>query len=194
MGYVLQPACAQNAEVRALLWRSHSYAPLGSQCWITCPLIRLCGVLLAVLSFAMDLRWAVLSGRAEPASSTIEQRIVQQPPGMHHTSMFVMYIAYCFYPPLYLAGPIITYNSFANQVLAGPVFVLALYFARVCNAYSHHAMTPSQVTSNLALPCVRWLPVGKYALRFLVVLLCLEVRCHHMCCTVIPLRIFSTLF
>lgn len=27
-----------------------------------------------------------------------------------------IYLAYIFYPPLYLAGPILTFNSFASQV------------------------------------------------------------------------------
>jgi D-alanyl-lipoteichoic acid acyltransferase DltB (MBOAT superfamily) len=62
-------------------------------------------------------------------------------------------VAYCFYPPLCIAGPIITFNAFAHQLAPQA---------------SHSPL--------LARPSGR--EVARYALRFLAVLACLEALTH----------------
>ena len=63
---------------------------------------------------------------------------------------FVAYIVYCLYPPLYIAGPIITFNSFSSQLINPPS--ASLSFIRVLT----------------------------YALRWAAALLALEAVTHSM--------------
>jgi hypothetical protein len=71
-------------------------------------------------SFGLDLRWARASPpRPASTSPLIEQHIVRTAPVSSLAFGPAVYAAYCFFPPLYLAGPIITFNSFSHQASPG---------------------------------------------------------------------------
>ena len=67
-----------------------------------------------------------------------------------------MFVAYCFYPPLCIAGPIMTFNAFAHHLLPGHL--------------------PAAVASPLQRPGGR--EVARYAARFVAVVACLEALTH----------------
>lgn len=82
-------------------------------------------LLLRMISFAADYRWHVNQkpGRVRlppntPPSPTQDLRTraeLWQDPGAYN---LLMYLAYLLYPPLYIAGPISTFNAFASQMAA----------------------------------------------------------------------------
>ncbi|SGY43238.1 BQ5605_C001g00004 [Microbotryum silenes-dioicae] len=94
--------------------------------------------MLRLISFNMDYYWAanVASGEAQTIRSTEEEKLelltqkLSAPPLNDRTRVtkshplsdysFMTYLAYAFYPPLYLAGPILTYNSFVSQLYHPP--------------------------------------------------------------------------
>lgn len=49
---------------------------------------------------------------------TERTRVTTSHPASLYT--FRLYLTYALYPPLYLAGPLLTYNSFVSQLLAPP--------------------------------------------------------------------------
>jgi len=99
-------------------------------------------LLLRLLSFAMDLHWARKQQQqqqqqrlAKQESGTPEQQQllawansirssnpkarVEAPLPLASYS-YLQHFVYCFYPPLYIAGPTITFNDFASQIAAPP--------------------------------------------------------------------------
>ncbi|KAJ1959035.1 glycerol transporter [Dipsacomyces acuminosporus] len=80
--------------------------------------------MLRMVSFAMDYHWRV--GQKAESSSRQVDAIAAKSPGsekerVEHSCFaqdycFANYWAYLFYPPLYLTGPIITFNSFISQM------------------------------------------------------------------------------
>lgn len=82
-------------------------------------------LLLRMLSFAADYRWQLQQrpGRVRlppdtPPSPRQDLRTrteLWQEPGAYN---LCMYLAYLLYPPLYIAGPISTFNAFASQMAA----------------------------------------------------------------------------
>ena len=110
-------ACANN----------FSFAAGGMIKWSLCYNL----VILRMLSFSMDKYW---SANESKTKSTVPQSRVEAPHPPWASSSFEVYLAYVFYPPLYLSGPIITFNSFCSHV-ARPqkdhgIKKLFLYFLR----------------------------------------------------------------
>ena len=76
-------------------------------------------LLLRMLSFSSDLHWARTHQpelTLEHGWSSIERskaRISQHLPQQLYN--FLYFVSYCFYPPLYIAGPIISFNNFTAQ-------------------------------------------------------------------------------
>ena len=78
-------------------------------------------LLLRMLSFASDLHLAriALPEVAMKPDRTIDAskaRVIQHLPD--HMYSFLNFLAYCLYPPLYIAGPIVTFNSFTAQLMS----------------------------------------------------------------------------
>ncbi|KAF3907665.1 hypothetical protein AA313_de0206394 [Arthrobotrys entomopaga] len=113
--------------------------------------------MLRVISFNMDYYWALTTGpdlerRKKPPPSHLsdKDRVSTSQPMSYYN--FALYHAYCLYSPLYLAGPIITFNDFVAQNL--------------------HA-------ARQALPSTSLKPVLLYGIRFLLSLLCMEFILHY---------------
>ncbi|KAG8708226.1 glycerol transporter [Ceratobasidium sp. 395] len=109
--------------------------------------------MLRLLSFNMDYYWASkhTAGREEPGTAmTHKQRVATSHPIDVYS--LVNFLTYVVYPPLYIAGPIISFNDFMWQF-----------------------QQPSRLTSSGRTP----FPTA-YALRFLACLLTLEVVLHMM--------------
>jgi len=92
---------------------SAGLAPLdaytGVQRWHVCFNL----VALRCISFSMDRHWAA-APPAPSASSAKAPAIYQSLPLPEYT--LGLYLAYVFYPPLYIAGPVMTFNAFAANV------------------------------------------------------------------------------
>ncbi|CDO75129.1 hypothetical protein BN946_scf185010.g54 [Trametes cinnabarina] len=72
--------------------------------------------MLRLVSFNMDHYWACVSPVVpdkEGVMSEKERRRIPHPPEFYS---FLLYIAYVLYPPLYIAGPIMTFNDFMWQM------------------------------------------------------------------------------
>lgn len=97
--------------------------------------------MLRLISFNMDYYWACVENartpplgndkHATPTTPSERQRVsASHPVG---TYSFPLYLAYALYPPLYLAGPILTFNSFRSQLVLPPRIAartVATYAAR----------------------------------------------------------------
>jgi D-alanyl-lipoteichoic acid acyltransferase DltB (MBOAT superfamily) len=73
--------------------------------------------MLRMLSFSMDYHWALCQVPPNPAvakHSELERQ--QETPRPVAQYDFVTFFVYCFYLPLYIAGPIVTYNAFVAQL------------------------------------------------------------------------------
>ncbi|KAJ6261088.1 hypothetical protein Dda_3753 [Drechslerella dactyloides] len=112
--------------------------------------------MLRVISFNMDYYWMLTTGpdlerkkRPQPSHQSDKDRVATSHPSSVYT--FSIYHAYCLYSPLYLAGPIITFNDFVAQNI-------------------HAAIKP--------LPSTAFKPVLLYCVRFLLSLLCMELVLH----------------
>ncbi|KAI0293499.1 MBOAT, membrane-bound O-acyltransferase family-domain-containing protein [Multifurca ochricompacta] len=104
--------------------------------------------MLRLVSFSIDYHWARgRIGIADPGNAVSDKKraAVFHPPA---TYTFRNYLAYALYAPLYIAGPIITFNDFMWQ-LARPKDIAPRVTAR-------------------------------YALRFLIALLTMEILIHAM--------------
>lgn len=80
---------------------------------------------------------------------------------------FTNYLAYIFYPPLYIAGPILTFNDFMWQV----------------GGFSIAFHCPTQPISSLQMGRKNLLTrssIVAYAIRFLLCLLTMEFVLHYM--------------
>ncbi|KAK4046734.1 glycerol transporter [Microbotryomycetes sp. JL201] len=104
--------------------------------------------MLRLISFNMDYYWATSSHPPPPPPLDASADIIKDeksPPAASvrsspsstshplHFYAFWLYLTYALYPPLYLAGPILTFNSFVSQLLNPPVIsrrMVASYFAR----------------------------------------------------------------
>ncbi|KAK6539645.1 glycerol transporter [Orbilia ellipsospora] len=109
--------------------------------------------MLRVISFNMDYYWALTTGpdlEPPPSHLSDKDRVTTSHPMTYYN--FALYHAYCLYSPLYLAGPIITFNDFVAQNL--------------------HA-------ARQALPSTSIKPVLLYGFRFLISLLCMEFILHY---------------
>ncbi|KAI5475562.1 Glycerol uptake protein [Pseudohyphozyma bogoriensis] len=77
--------------------------------------------MLRLISFNMDYYWAVNASPSSPDPSSIPnptftERSRASTSHLLSEYSFTSYILYTLYPPLYLAGPIITFNSFISQL------------------------------------------------------------------------------
>ncbi|KAF9790369.1 MBOAT-domain-containing protein [Thelephora terrestris] len=70
--------------------------------------------MLRLVSFGMDYHWAVTQGSQKEMAMSHKQRTSSPHPLEMYT--FSNYLAYILYPPLYIAGPIITFNDFMWQM------------------------------------------------------------------------------
>lgn len=73
--------------------------------------------MLRLVSFGMDYHWAITQDRAKETNQEVEshkQRTTSPHPLERYT--FSNYLAYILYPPLYIAGPIVTFNDFMWQM------------------------------------------------------------------------------
>jgi len=59
----------------------------------------------------------VYRGQPDPQRSTEKERMAVPHGGEHYSAL--NYVAYVLYPPLYIAGPIMTFNDFMWQVSLG---------------------------------------------------------------------------
>ncbi|KAK6361379.1 glycerol transporter [Orbilia blumenaviensis] len=113
--------------------------------------------MLRIISFNMDYYWALTTGpdlerrkRPPPSHQSDKDRVSTSHPLSYYN--FSTYHAYCLYSPLYIAGPIITFNDYVAQNI--------------------HA-------ARQALPPTNLKPVILYAVRFLLSLLCMELVLHY---------------
>lgn len=73
--------------------------------------------MLRMLSFNMDYHWALVGRQPNAAiSKHSELERQQEEPRPIERYDFVTYFIYCFYLPLYIAGPIVTFNAFSAQL------------------------------------------------------------------------------
>lgn len=68
---------------------------------------------------ATDSSQPTIQSAIPSTSATDRQRAATSHPVSSYT--LPLYLAYALYPPLYLAGPIITFNNFASQLIAPPL-------------------------------------------------------------------------
>lgn len=85
--------------------------------------------MLRIVSFALDYHWrqsSSVGASVGPVSPTSRRRLRRQLPEDHRRRVstplpdedysLLTFIAYALYPPLYIAGPIMTFNDFTWQV------------------------------------------------------------------------------
>ncbi|KAF7513233.1 hypothetical protein GJ744_010629 [Endocarpon pusillum] len=113
--------------------------------------------ILRLISFNMDYYWSLERSRSSSPvekkqldPSTISERDRVTLPAAHATyRSFRIYLSYTLYSPLYLAGPILTFNDYISQ--------------------TRHP-SPALSRSRTSL----------YAIRFLLLLLCMELLLHYI--------------
>jgi hypothetical protein len=167
-GYYLARATAQLPYGLALVWAWHCATflavrateglPFSALSPALAPLDRHRGMLrwhihynlllLRMLSFAADYRWQArrTPGRAQrlppdarpaPDQDLRTRAELWQPPEAYSLGL---YLAYALYPPLYIAGPISTFNAFASQMAAPAASLtrraIALYAARAAACWA----------------------------------------------------------
>ncbi|KAK4688045.1 membrane-bound O-acyltransferase GUP1 2, partial [Tremellales sp. Uapishka_1] len=74
--------------------------------------------MMRMVSFGLDHHWRTAEPVEPPAD--YRKRVSQSLPQEEYS--YINYVAYCLYPPLYIAGPIITFNDFIWQ-LRNPVVI-----------------------------------------------------------------------
>ena len=116
---------------------------------------------------------------AVPTSAPTE-RALTNTSHPHSLYSFPLYLAYTLYPPLYLAGPIITYNSFVSQLLS-PLHTRPSPSAAL-TASSSALLSPSPSSAELAPASARERRrmLTSYAVRFIACLLTMELVLHSM--------------
>ena len=78
--------------------------------------------MLRMISFGLDYHWHPVEAAKSTSDSVptdsipLDYRGRVKTPVSREQYTFVNYLAYCLYPPLYTAGPIITFNDFTWQV------------------------------------------------------------------------------
>ncbi|KAG8784269.1 glycerol transporter [Serendipita sp. 397] len=78
--------------------------------------------MLRLLSFSLDYHWAC--GRESAQLSSVPMNARQRSSNPHSLASynFINYVAYTLYPPLYIAGPIMTFNDFYWQ-FRRPIYI-----------------------------------------------------------------------
>ncbi|KAN0065646.1 glycerol transporter [Thecaphora frezii] len=80
--------------------------------------------MLRLVSYAMDLHWAKQAGFQRPPSSSAQSDDEAEPSPRERAAnsrppeqySFLHYFIYVCYPPLFIAGPIMTFNDFTSQI------------------------------------------------------------------------------
>ncbi len=96
---------------------------------------------------------------SSPPLGPCHQARVSTPMALPYYHGLLPYLEYCLYPPLYIAGPIMSYNSFASQ-RASPLGLTwrqvgsAAAYARgpAMNHHHHHHCTSLSYTAPKFLP------------------------------------------
>ena len=141
LSFSLARACAGRRGAPLLLWAAHCGALLWVQSRGKLPLRSLLPAggawldgwggltrwdtsfnmaVLRLLSFSLDLHWArAAAAQKTPVPSPVVsdplRALAEQPADDYSLSSF---LAYTLFPPLAIAGPVLSYNSFANQLRA----------------------------------------------------------------------------
>ncbi|KAF1843622.1 glycerol:H+ symporter-like protein [Cucurbitaria berberidis CBS 394.84] len=111
--------------------------------------------ILRLISFNLDYYWSLNSRANSPLEkkqldpSNLSERDRVTIPAKPSDYSFRNYFAYALYSPLYLAGPVVTFNDYICQ-----------------QRYRPHSITSKRTTM--------------YAIRFIVVLLTMEIMIHYM--------------
>ncbi|GAA5954397.1 hypothetical protein JCM21900_006798 [Sporobolomyces salmonicolor] len=142
--------------------------------------------MLRLISFNLELYWAVVAAKAAALPSPLEKAAqsastspsatrssrardpAPDPAPSAQNYTFTLYLAYALYPPLYLAGPILSYPAFWKQLDPSP---------------STSPSPTSPITGSTPPqgdPELRPRALFTYALRFFVCLLTMELVTHSM--------------
>ncbi|ROV95892.1 hypothetical protein VSDG_05218 [Cytospora chrysosperma] len=109
---------------------------------------------LRLISFNMDYYWSVTSRGANPIEKQLDPTALSERdrvsiPAQARDFTFRNYVAYALYAPLYLTGPILTFNDYISQL-----------------RYRPHSIETGRTI--------------RYAVRFLLCLLCMELLLHFI--------------
>lgn len=120
------------------------------------------------------------AGGQRPRRSKIRARtpLLDPSPAAGNYS-FVLYLAYVLYPPLYLAGPIMTYPSFVAQLASSPALASASESATALNGATIAAADKAEAVVVVAKETTP-LALVAYAVRFLACLVTMELVLHTM--------------
>uniref|UniRef100_A0A8H7XN33 Uncharacterized protein n=1 Tax=Psilocybe cubensis TaxID=181762 RepID=A0A8H7XN33_PSICU len=80
--------------------------------------------MLRLVSFNMDYYWSFRQSRTDFKGPPEKQRVVVSHSDYDYS--LLNYIAYVLYPPLYIAGPIMTFNDFVSQFILHFMYVVAI--------------------------------------------------------------------
>jgi len=124
--------------------------------------------MLRLVSFSMDYYWACQPQTPEDTGfaqlSEKRRQSVAHPESMYS---YMNYIAYVLYPPLYIAGPIITFNDFMWQVSVLPSYLAVNEMLK--SVLQQRRPTPISSRSTM-----------KYLLRFIISFMTMEFILHFM--------------
>ncbi|PNS17887.1 hypothetical protein CAC42_3846 [Sphaceloma murrayae] len=110
---------------------------------------------LRLISFNLDYYWAAGRGTASPIEKKqLDPSLLSERDRVTHGALLTdftlkSYLSYALYAPLYLTGPILTFNDYISQ-------------------------------SRHPLPTITTVRTFLYAIRFLLVLLCMELVLHYL--------------
>ena len=92
--------------------------------------------------------------QSNPSSSELDDRtrIITSPALSSYS--FTSYLAYALYPPLYLAGPIITFNAFLSQ-LASPPFISRSQILRYAGRFLACLLTMELVLHSMYVVAIK---------------------------------------
>ncbi|GAA5988430.1 hypothetical protein JCM5350_005309 [Sporobolomyces pararoseus] len=129
--------------------------------------------MLRIISFNMELYWSTTTTTTTTTTSSSSKHL--PPPPRTDSSgndnySFKLFLSYVLYPPLYLAGPIISYPSFLSQLSSSP-------------SPPPPPPPPSQSSSNSISNETRETSLSsilRYSFRFLSSLLTMELILHTM--------------
>lgn len=113
--------------------------------------------MLRLVSYNMDRYWAARASLVSPSTPSARSSSILADPSEF---TWANYLAYILYPPLYLAGPIMTFSSFITQLR--PVAF------------------PSSPSSSRHRPDLAKKSILAYTVRFIVCFLTMEIVLHYM--------------
>ncbi|GAA6019288.1 hypothetical protein JCM11491_001303 [Sporobolomyces phaffii] len=124
--------------------------------------------MLRIISFDMELYWSTIDN---PTSSPSRKDPAPLPPSSDSSIgdnySFPLFLSYVLYPPLYLAGPVISYPSFLSQLTPS-------------SSTSGPPPPPAHSASSAAATDTSPASIARYAVRFASSLLTMELILHTM--------------